>query len=178
MKSLNFFPLLILFSGCLCCGIGSQNDPIPLNVTVNVTSTTTTTLDLYAEVIKAAEKDCPVCKPCPEKVTMIETRYINVTLNLSDSQLHEIKNLKPEFCATASCNAGFFEAKYKVFDELGISRPKFSERESPGFIPFAEETQCVPVYNDGFSDYFELPNDLWYWVTNDTNGKIKFRKER
>jgi len=183
MKRISLFALLIIVSGCLCCGSTTEGGNNAVNASINSTTTTTAitttnTIDFYKEVIKASEKKCPVCEPCSNTVRRIETTYINETVDISDVQMHQIKNLIPKISMTASCSAGYFEAKYAVFDIFEIKRPKFSERSSSDYNPFKKEEQCVPVYNDGFSDYFEIPNDVWYAVANDTNGNIKFRKKR
>ena len=131
---------------------------------------------MQKEIQKLQDKKCPSCPSCSDTAIRIQTIFINETKDISQYQEHALKNLIPKNCYTGSCSAGYFEAKYSAMEIFGFEKPKFSERSSSNYDSLKEETHVIPVYNDGFSDYFELPAEYWYYVTNDT--KIKFRKNK
>ena len=103
-----------------------------------------------------------------------QTHIINETVyyhaNLTEIQMKYLKNMKPKTCGTIACSEGFFQAKKQMFDILSIKQPKFEERPSIGYDPFADtefdynESYTFVRHNDGYGDYILFNSSFWYFT--------------
>jgi len=169
---LTAYLLIVLVSGCLCFPYA---DDLVFTPQVNITSE-----------LGRIEDGKFIPTPDDKEVKPIETtttttlriqylqaiNYVNInrTLDISPIQRHELYNLKPDLCNSASCSDGFFKCKTELFHIMEFPSIRYSEKWSSNayqVIKKQEETPQVwlPVRNEGAGSYLRLNSSFWYIVT-------------